>query len=228
MAQVTRAQLISDTREYMDAVGSTRWSDSFIRTVLNSVYDAEWSNILNAAPYYRFATRQVATDANGQVALSALDSGGGDNQQLLYRVLNVSDGNIVYTETRYQDVPLATISNYQPVYDKLYYMTGTFLQALPTTPGVTLYIGVNYKPTALIDLASDTSLIDYPLNSHIVLVYQGAYQLLLKGGAEGAAAGNLKRLADEERETLLDDLRRQTINPTRMAYSDNRFEWAGG
>ncbi|NCA15113.1 MAG: hypothetical protein EBS89_13515, partial [Proteobacteria bacterium] len=51
----------------MDAVQSTRWSDSFIKTVLNSVYDAEWSNILNAAPYYRFAQRQVTTDANGQV-----------------------------------------------------------------------------------------------------------------------------------------------------------------
>jgi len=228
MAQVTRAQLISDTREYMDAVGSTRWSDSFIRTVLNSVYDAEWSNILNAAPYFRFAQRQVTTDANGQVALSALDSGGGDSQQLFYRAMSVSDGNVLYSETRFQDVPLATTTNYLPTYPRMYYMTGTYMQTLPVASGVALYVGVNYKPTALIDLASDSSLIDYPLNSHIVLVYQGAYQLLLKGGAEGAAAGNLKRLADEERETLLDDLRRQTINPTRMAYPDLKYEWAGG
>lgn len=228
MAQVTRAQLISDTREYMDAVGSSRWSDSFIRTVLNSVYDAEWSAILNAAPYYRFAMRQAATDANGQVALSALDSGSGDSQQLFYRALSVSDGNVLYSQTRFQDVPLATTTNYLPTYPRLYYMTGTFLQALPVSPSVNLYIGVNYKPTALIDLSSDSVLIDYPLNSHIILVYQGAYQLLLKGGAEGAAASNLKRLADEERETLLDDLRRQTINPTRMAYPDLKFEWAGG
>lgn len=228
MGQVTRAQLISDTREYMDAVGSSRWSDSFIRTVLNSVYDAEWSNILNAAPYYRFAIRQATTDANGQVALSALDSGSGDSQQLFYRALSVSDGNVLYSQTRFQDVPLATTTNYLPTYPLLYYMTGTFLQALPVSTSVNLYIGVNYKPTALIDLSSDSVMIDYPINSHLILVYQGAYQLLLKGGAEGAAASNLKRLADEERETLLDDIRRQTINPTRMAYPDLKYEWAGG
>lgn len=228
MPQVTRAQLISDTREYMDAVGSSRWSDTFIRNVLNSVYDAEWSNILNSAPYYRFAIRQVATDSNGQIQLAALDSGAGDAQQVLYRVLSVSDGNVPYTETRFQDVPLATITNYLPTYPKLYYMTGTFMQTLPVSSGLPLYVAVNYKPTSLSDLSSDTVVIDYPNNSHLVLAYQAAYQLLLKGGAEGAAASNLKQLADEERATLLDDLRRQTINPTRMAYPDSRFEWGGG
>lgn len=228
MAQVTRGQLISDTREYMDAVGSTRWSDAFIRTVLNSVYDAEWSNILNAAPYYRFAMRQATTDANGQVALTALDSGSGDSQQNLYRILSVSDGNVLYSQTRFQDVPLATTTNYLPTYPRLYYLTGTYLQALPVSPSVGLYVGVNYKPTALIDLSSDTALIDYPVSNHLILAYQGAYQLLLKGGAEGAAASNLKALADEERATMLDDIRRQTIDPTRMAYSDLKYDWAGG
>lgn len=228
MAQVTRGQLISDTREYMDAVGSTRWSDAFIRTVLNSVYDAEWSNILNAAPYYRFAMRQATTDANGQVALTALDSGSGDSQQNLYRILSVSDGNVLYSQTRFQDVPLATTTNYLPTYPRLYYLTGTYLQALPVSAGVGLYVGVNYKPTALIDLSSDTALIDYPVSNHLILAYQGAYQLLLKGGAEGAAASNLKALADEERATMLDDIRRQTIDPTRMAYSDLKYDWAGG
>ena len=228
MPAVTRAQLISDTREYMDAVQSTRWSDSFIQTVLNAVYDAEWSNILNAAPYYRFAQRNVTTDANGQVALTALDSGGGDSQQLLYRVMSVSDGNILYTETRFQDVPLATTTNYLPVYDRLYYLTGTYLQALPVAFGVGLYIGLNYKPTALSDLASDASVLDWPPNSHLVLVYQGAYQLLLKGGAEAQSASYLKKLAEEERATMLDDLRRQTINPTRLAYPDQKWDWSGG
>jgi len=225
---ITRAQLVSDTRQYMDAEQSDRWSDSFIKTVLNSVYDAEWSNILNAAPYYRFAQRQVTTDANGQVALTALDSGSGDNQQLLYRVMSVSDGNVLYSETRFQDVPLATTTNYLPSYPRMYYMTGTYLQALPVAFGVGLYVGVNYKPTALLDLSSDTATIDWPNNNHLVLVYQGAYQLLQKGGAEAAAAANLRRIADEERATMLDDMRRQTINPTRMAYPDMKWDWSGG
>ena len=53
MATVTLGQLVTDTREYMDAVGSTRWSDATIKLVLNNVFDGEWSSILNAAPYYR-------------------------------------------------------------------------------------------------------------------------------------------------------------------------------
>jgi hypothetical protein len=225
---ITRAQLVSDTREYMDAVGSDRWSDSFIKTVLDAVYDAEWSNILNAAPYYRFAMRQVATDVNGQVALTALNSGSGNAQENFYRVMSVSDGNVLYSETRFQDVPLATTTNYLPNYARMYYMTGSYLQALPVATGVGLYVGVNYKPTALLDLSADTITIDWPPSSHLVLVYQGAYQLLQKGGTEASAAANLRRIADEERQTLLDDLRRQTINPTRMAYPDVRFDWAGG
>jgi hypothetical protein len=110
----------------------------------------------------------------------------------------------------------------------MYYTTGTYLQALPVAFGVGLYIGINYKPTALSDLASDASALDWPPNSHLVLVYQGAYQLLLKGGAEAQSASYLKKLAEEERSTLLDDLRRQTINPTLMAYPDQKYDWSGG
>jgi hypothetical protein len=53
----------------MDAVGSTRWSDNTIKTVLNNVFDNEWSNILNAAPYYTFGLRQVTTDVVKRVVI---------------------------------------------------------------------------------------------------------------------------------------------------------------
>ena len=43
-------------------------------------------------------------------------------------------------------------------------------------------------------------------------------KLLLKGGGEVATAQRWKTLADDERETMLDDLRRRTINPTRIVY----------
>jgi len=191
MPSVTLQQLVTDTREYMDAVGSTRWSDNTIKTVLNNVFDNEWSNILNAAPYYTFGLRQVTTDANGQFAFTDLNAGSGDNEQNFYRVMSVSDGNVLYDQTRFQDV-------------------------------------VNYKPTALLDLASDSSVVDYPDNCHLILVWSAAAQLLLKGGTEAAAAANLKALADDDRKTLLDDIRRYTINPTRMAYPDQKYDWSGG
>jgi len=228
MPSVTLQQLVTDTREYMDAVGSTRWSDNTIKTVLNNVFDNEWSNILNAAPYYTFGLRQVTTDVNGQFAFTDLNAGSGDTQQNFYRVMSVSDGNVLYDQTRFQDVPLATTTNYLPTYPRLYYIIGQGVQILPVASGTGLYVGVNYKPTALLDLASDTSVVDYPDNCHLILVWNAAAQLLLKGGTEAAAAANLKALADDDRKTLLDDIRRYTINPTRMAYPDRKYDWSGG
>lgn len=228
MAQVTRAQLVAETREYMDAVGSSRWSDAIIKTVLGSVFDAGWSNILNAAPYYTFQQLTVATDANGQVPFSSLNTGNGDTAKNFYRILSVSDGNVLYSPTRFQDVPLATTSNYLPSYPRLYYLAGTFVQALPVSAGTSLYVAVNYKPPTINDLSSDNVTVDWPENNHLILVWEAASQLLLKGGTEAAAASNLKQLADAEYRTLLDDIRRRTINPTQMAYPDQKYDWAGG
>ncbi len=228
MPSVTRAQLVEQTREYMDAVGSTRWTDSFIQTVLAQVYDEEWSNILNAAPYYTFQQLQLTTDANGQIPFSSLSTGSGDAQRDFYRILSVSDGNVLYDETAFQYVPLATTTNYLPTYPRLYYLVGTNVQILPVAAGTSLYIAVNYKPTALNDLSSDNVPIDFPDNNQGIITASAAAKLLLKGGAEVGAANNLRKLADEERQSMLDDLRRRTINPTRMAYPDQKYDWAGG
>lgn len=221
----TRTQMISLTREYMDAVGSDRWSDSLITTVLGSVFDEEWSNILNAAPYYTFASRTVTQDANGQFLLTDLDSGSGDSESNFYRILNLSDGNINYTETRYQDLPLATTSNYRSPYGYAYYLAGTYVQCLPIGSGTSMTVGVNTKPTNLSDLATDASTITFPEHSELLLAYQAAAELLNKGGAESNAAQVLTQMADKARVSLLDDLRRRTINPTRMAYPDGRGDW---
>jgi hypothetical protein len=35
-------------------------------------------------------------------------------------------------------------------------------------------------------------------------------------------------MADDDRKTLLDDIRRMTINPTMMAYPDQKYDWSGG
>ena len=227
MPSVTRAQLVEQTREYMDAVGSTRWTDSFIQTVLAQVYDEEWSNILNAAPYYTFQQLQLTTDANGQIPFSSLSTGSGDAQRDFYRILSVSDGNVLYDETAFQYVPLATTTNYLPTYPRLYYLVGTNVQILPVAAGTSLYIAVNYKPTALNDLSSDSVPIDFPDNNQGIITASAAAKLLLKGGAEVGAANNFRKLADEERQSMLDDLRRRTINPTRMAYPDQKYDWAG-
>lgn len=228
MATVTRDNLVSETREYMDAVGSSRWSDDLILTVLNSVFESEWSNILNAAPYYRFASRTVTTDSNGKFSLDSLSSGGGDSQENWYRILSVSDGNYLYQLTRFQDVPLATTTNYLPSHPKLYYIAGNDVQILPAESSRSMTVAVNHKPTALSDLNGGESVFEFPANTHLIIVWEAAAQLLLKGGAETSAAVDLKQLARQERESLLDDIRRRTIDPTRMAYPDTKSDWASG
>jgi hypothetical protein len=35
-------------------------------------------------------------------------------------------------------------------------------------------------------------------------------------------------MADDDRKSLLDDIRRMTINPTLMAYPDQKYSWGGG
>lgn len=221
----TRAQMVQLTRQFMDAEGSDRWTDALITTVLGSVFDEEWSNILNAAPYYTFATRTVVQDANGQFALGDLDSGTGDSEQNHYRILNVSDGNTNYAETRYQDVPLATSTNYYPPYGSAYYLAGSHVQCLPIGAGTAMTVGVNWKPTNLVDLSADSALITFPEHAELILAYAAGAVLLNKGGAESNASQVLARMADMERQSLLDDLRRRTINPTRMAYPDSRGDW---
>ena len=72
--------------------------------------------------------RQVTTDSNGVIAFASLNTGGGDSQQNFYRILSVSDGNVLYTQTRFQDVPLATTTNYLPTYPRLYYIVGEQVQ----------------------------------------------------------------------------------------------------
>lgn len=221
----TRAQMVALTRQFMDAEDSERWTDGLIVAVLGSVFEEEWSNILNAAPYYTFASRTVAQDVNGQIALTALNGGSGDAQQNYYRILNVSDGNSNYTETRFQDVPLATSTNYYPPYGYAYYLAGDFIQCLPIGSGVQMTIAVNYKPTNIADLTTDASVLTFPEHNELLLAYAGASRLLNKGGAESNAAVVLSRMANEERALMLDDLRRRTINPTRMAYPDVRGDW---
>jgi hypothetical protein len=224
----TFQNLIDGTREYMDAETSSRWTDNTIKAILNSVFDAEWSNILNAAPYYTFAQRLLTTDANGQITFYDMNGGSGDTQQNMYRILSVNDGSVLYTETSFQNVPLATTTNYLPTYPRLYYVAGQAIQLLPVAQGTPVYVTMNYKPTPLSELASVASTIEFPDNAEYIIIWAAASQLLLKGGAESRAAADLKRLADDERVALLDDIRRRTINPTRMAYPDSKYEWGGG
>jgi hypothetical protein len=224
---ITRSDLITLVREYADAVGSQRWSDDLILTVTSSVVDDEWSNLLNAAPYYTFAQRSAVTDAQGRVALSALDHGAGDTAQFWYRIMSVTDNTLQYAQMEYLDAPMladdVTWSWDRPAF----YIAGDYLHIVPRTPNLTLRITVNYKPQRLKLLSGGTVLVPFPAGSEMLLAYESAAQVLIKGGAESQAASVLKAQANDERRNLLDDVRRRTTQPTFMLYPDRRGDWAG-
>lgn len=221
---VTRAQLIEDTKDYLDAVDSDKWGPTIIARTLNSVYDGEWSGILNAAPYYQFATRSVTTDATGVFPMSDLNSGTGDNQQLWYRIISVADSNYQYEQTTFQQVPTGLTTNWSPVWNRIWYPAGSTIQVLPAA-AVTLNVAVNYKPTALVDLADDSSAITFPDNCHFVLVWEAAARLAMKGGEETEAAAAMAQLARDERAKMLADIQRRSIQPMFMQAPDSPRDW---
>lgn len=224
---VTRNELLDLAREYADAMDSTRWSESLVLTVLSSVTDEEWSNILNASPYYTFAQRSVTTDAQGRVALSDLDYGSGDTAQYWYRILSVTDARVQYAQMEYLDAPMLADDVTWSWDRPSFYVAGDYLNIVPRTPNLPLLVTVNYKPPRLRQLSSGLATVPFPSGSEMVLAYEGAAQMLLKGGTETASAVALKGQADSERRNLLDDIRRRTTQPTFMAYPDRRGNWAG-
>lgn len=232
MASLTINQLITQTRRMMDAVGSDRWSDEEIVDALSYVFDAEWARLLQAAPYYRFQTVVITTTAAGTFPLSSLSTGAGNSQKNFFRILSINDGNVQYQETRFQDVPLGTTSAYMPYLRKMFYLAGTDYQVLPSG-SVTLNVVVNYKPTSLRDYVNDGATnkwdipIDWPENSELLLVYEAAGRSLMKGGESLQTASAFLKMSGDERADFLDEIRRRTINPTRMAYPDLASDWGG-
>jgi len=159
---ITVSQFITNTREVMDASLSSRWTDAFIKTVGGIVHGREYSSLLGANPYLKFATRTVTTDSNGQIAYTALDSGTGDTAQTHYRILSITDGFTVYRQTDFVAVPIATTTNYDSPYQKLWYDAGSYIQILPKTTGLSLTATVNYTPPRIDQLSSDSVTIDFP------------------------------------------------------------------
>ena len=224
---MTRDELVTLLKAKVESEGSDRWSaDEYLQT-LNRIFNDEWGNILDAAPYHRFAVVAVTPAANGTFPLTALDGGSGDAEQNFYRILSMNDGSYLFAETRFQDIPLAQFTNYLPYYQKVFYLAGSNYQTLPAGSSA-LNVVVNHKPTSLTDLSSGGVTFEFPETHELLIVYGAAAELLLKGGDDDAVARkNFESQASSIRAGMLDELRRRTINPTRMAYPDSASDWAG-
>lgn len=228
---MTRLDFQNNVLSFMDADGSGvtgRWTPALILSVAGIVHNTEWSAILNANQYYNFATVSVTTDSSGRVAISSLSTGSGDSAHTFYRILTgPTDGNILWRETDLRYVPLGTQTNYQNPYEYLYYLTGSYFQLLPVQSGLALTVDVNWTPTSIADLASDSSTLNFPAGNEWLLVWVTAATLLTKGGAESQAASDLFSLADGARKSMLGDIGRRTTRPNSALFSDSPQAWGG-
>lgn len=224
---VTVAQAIAATRELMDATDSARWTDAVITTALGIVSGREWSGILNANPYYRFAQRSVTTASDGTLAYTSLNSGSADSAQTWNRILAITDGNlVVYQQRNFMDVPLASTTNQAYAqYDRYWYDAGSNLQIIPT--GATaLTVTVNWTPPRVDQLSATSVTIDFPDGSEAILELEAAAFLLSKGAAENDAAQTMRAMAEQERQNLYSNIIRRQAGPLSMGFPDRASNWA--
>lgn len=225
----TKATYLARTRDWMDATASDRWSDSFLYSLLGMAFRDEWQGMLGTNPYYRFAKRSVTTDNNGAFLLTDLNSGGGDAQQNLFKIVTLTDGaNTVYRETDWRQVPLALSGTEDYLsYDRQYYLIGDSVQILPQTGGQSLQVGVNWTPTPIDELSNDLAVVDFPAGHEHLLTLVAAGMALAKGGAETQSAADILALAKQRRDALYGDISRLTSNPTFMQFPDHSSVWGG-
>lgn len=217
----------------LDTIVSTtsstpRFGTSQVQAVGDNVFAEEWGNILDANQTYRFNSVSTTTDSAGCVAITSLTTGSGDTAKNFYRVLSgPTDGNALYRETDYRNVPIATLSNYQAPWDYLYYLAGANFQMLPVASGTALTWGVSWTPTVISGLAADASVIDFPSGYEYLLVWQSAGKLLAGKGGKSDQAQVLFTLAETARKNLLAGVGRLTTRPNFLMFQDLAMHWGG-
>lgn len=222
----TRDRYVEETRALADAEDSDRWTSTTVLGLLRVVLRREWRHLLNANATYRWAERGVATDADGRIDIDDLDSGTGDAQQQLYRVLGLAVNDKLYKEGRFRDYPLVVPTN-NYAEELTYIWQGEQIQLIPAEAGITARVWVNHTPTPIDELADGSSLVTFPRGYEMVPCYEAAGLMLTKGGAESGAAGDLIAVAEQLRADMLADLARRSTNPLSFQYGDSRGEWGG-
>jgi hypothetical protein len=141
---------------------------------------------------------------------------------VFYRVLTVYQGNLFYQPSTYEEYPISPTSVNLP---QVWYEFGDTIQLVPAAAANTVTVTVNHLPQRADLLASDTSDVVFPEGYDLLLAYETAASLFMKGGAETNVAADMRAMATVLRERLHQDVARLTVRPTRMSAADDRFQW---
>jgi hypothetical protein len=205
-----------------DAVGSSRWSTTYVDDTISRVHTAGWRRILNANNTYRASARSVATSSAGAVPFSSLSSGTADNVERFYRVLGVRVGNLVYGEVESRDWLLGSGAGEGPAQG--YFFANQSLYT-PAAVSTAITVWVNHLPVAFNAISADGVAVVWPTDYEDCLCYDAAAELLSMGAMETGPALELKALADAWWLDMLGDLGRLSVNPLQFKYSDNASDF---
>lgn len=225
---MTRQTFLTRVRQMSDTLhNAVDYPDELLKDFASMVHLDEWRKLLNEAPYYQTATRSVALDANRQFAWSALSSGSGNARESVYRVLEMTDADgrtILYQQP--DRVTLAQGASAETT-QRLWTRNGANVQTFGTQPNTTITVLVNWTPTPIGALASDSDSFAWVEHWEPVLYYECAAFALSKGGRETGEANELLRMADNLRQRLLADIRRESATPYILGADDQPWEWGG-
>ncbi len=226
---MTGAQLISLTREIMNATGSNQWSDT---TLLTWCGQAQWklqADLLGINNTYYFNSTSQTQDSSGQFAVSSLTTGSGDTQKNFFRILTLSMpttpvGQIqfYYRQAKYQDFPNPQPNTSLPY---VWYRIGANIQVLPIQAGQALTVAVNYRPPRVDQLSTTSVAVDFPSGYEELIAWWAASSALVKGGSETQAARDIRNTATEMRDNFLQEQGRQGTWPIVAGSFDVPEDW---
>lgn len=219
---MVRSTLVTLVDELADANNSPRWGTTLKRQMLGEVHWREWRDLLNINRMLRVGSRTATTDADGRIAKSALTTGSGDATETYYRILTVRQGNMFYQPAKYEDYPVSPTEVSLP---QVWYEYGDQVQLIPAAQGNTVTVVVNHLPQRADLLASDASTVVFPDGYDMILAYETAASMFMKGAAETQLSMELAGKAAQLRDRMHQDVARLSIQPLRMGYMDDRWDW---
>jgi len=221
---MTRAQLLTLVEEMADAVGSPRWGSTLKKQLLGEAHWREWKDLLNANRHLRMGERSATTDANGRITKSDLTTGSGDSTETFYRVLSLSQGTFFYQPAKYEDYPQSPTEVSLP---QVWYEYGDQIQLMPAAQGNTVTVVVNHLPQRADLLTTDSAVVVFPDGYDLILAYETAASMFMKGAAETNLTVELRAMAQGLRDRMHQDIGRLTVRPMKMGYMDDWSMWAG-
>ncbi len=225
-------ECVALTREIMNAVSSTQWSDASLTTWCGQASWQLWANLLNANRYINMQQVIVTEDSNGQFDVSSLTTGSTDTTKYFYRILTVAQPSgqtaqvqFFYRQSRYEDYPNPQPNTSLPY---VWYRFGSKIQILPVAAGQQLTITTNYRPPSVSQLASGSSVVDFPEGYEMLIPWRASQFALIKGGSETAAAADIRNWAENMEHQMLQDLGREGRWPIVAEAFDLAVDWGGG